>query len=388
MLRSRCKTRQQRPLGASNLQMGVESMYRFCIVVIIAFILSACQSGVEVPIQGYNVYAVGAEDFNGDGVPDLYTTNHNASSSILLGAKVPWVTLPHDPRFPALSDLWKEPERPQNGALLYWHRRKFKIASGSLKEPLRGSVIFLAKPVIEDSIERFDIERLDETHWQVHFTLASGQKLVIRHEPRYITGLPIKLHIDGDPSMLSIGKIGDHPDVDTEIRLYDYHALLAKDIDRDGDIDIIALGGGMRGRAKEIVPDAMEHTFINEGSEFLVTPGPPKLGCATRSAVWEGDTMRVSCDRGQPDNVWRWIEGEWVGAPDDKSTYNRFNQKFKRIFSCSIYPWLRHMVPLWSYRIGKGKQWCVEADFDDDGKNELVVVTRRAGSRITTVRLK
>ena len=340
-------------------------MYRFFSIVTIAITMSGCdkdvdipfQRGVEVPIQGYNVHTVGSADFNGDAVPDLYTVNHSSAPSILLGAKTPWVTLPHEPRFPALFDLAKEPEAPHNGALLYWHRMAFKIATGALKEPIRGNVIFRGKPIVDAPIER-----LDETHWLVRFTLASQQTLVIRHKPS-IAGLPVKLHIDSDPLVLSIGKMGDHPDVDTEFRLRDYHALLARDIDSDGDIDIVALGGGLRGRAAELAPDAMEQTFVNESGEFFSKAGPPKLGCATHGAVWEGDAMRVSCARGQPDNVWKW-GGKWVGGPDDQLT------KIHDV-RCSMVTLLRYRV-----EIEERAQLCVEADFDDDGEKELVVVSR------------
>ncbi|HEY9035197.1 MAG TPA: FG-GAP repeat protein [Pseudomonadales bacterium] len=324
---------------------------------ILAITLAACTGdGVQIPIQNYNLHSVGAADFNGDGVPDLYTTNHNAAPSILLGAKTPWIKLPHDPRFPALADLAEEPETPQNGALLYWHRMAFKIATGALEKPLSGSVTFRGKPIVD-----VPVERLDATHYRVRFKLTSNQKLVIRHEPP-IAGLPVTLHIDSDPSILSIGQMGDHPDTDTEFRLRDYHDILAKDIDRDGDIDIVALGGGMRGHAAELAPNAMEQTFINEGGHFLTTDGPPKLGCATRGAAWEGDTLQVSCAREQLDNAWIWRD-KWIGGP--------VNQRTK-----AHKHWCSEDTLL-QYGVEPDMQFhsCLEADFDNDGDEELVVVT-------------
>lgn len=335
----------------------------------------------EVPINGYNVYALGVADLDGDGRDDLYTVNHNGHLTLLRSTGnaeqpfEPLPTLPHDPQFPALADLAEPPVQPETGALVYWLRHTFHITAGHLMEPVVGTLTFQAEPIIESSGgAEVTITQLDSWLWAVSFRLVDGGYLSISHNPQNVAGWPVTLTLDSDPIEVSIGRPGDHPERESTFRLRDYHALVVRDLNGDGQPDIVALGGGLKGHAAELVPDAQETTFLSSTSGgYTAFPGPPKGGCATRSAEWEGDnTLRVTCGWGQADNVWVWVNAEnssggigmWQGGPAELSSVQSGQQRL----GCESAILVKEI----GLKLAK-TALCAEGDFDGDGALELVV---------------
>ena len=189
------------------------------------------------------------------------------------------------------------------------------------------------------------------------------------------------LTLDSDPEEVSIGQPGDHPERESTFRLRDYHALAVRDLNSDERPDLLALGGGLRGRAAELVPGAREALFLSTPAGRSFVLGPPKNGCAARSAWWEDDALRVTCGRGQADQVWvptRVAGGgiAWRGGHAE----------------ASIAPPDRRRECTESVLVREGRVHpaeeaiCAEGDFDSDGTLELAVATPR-DNKVSTATL-
>jgi hypothetical protein len=330
------------------------SAVKFALVSICAGLAACSPAPIPVPVDVYNIFDVGVADLDGDGWDDFYTLNHSGGANLLRSTGDParpfeqLTPVPQDPRFPALTSLREDLAAPGRGALAYWAKGRFNIIAGALERPISGAILFVVEPVIVEG--KGQVERKDGA-WVVRFQIPANGSLRIKTPGPFFAGYPVRLVLYSDPQEVSIGRPGDHPGRDTTFWLKDYHALAVRDLNGDGKPDFVLLGGGMTGRAAELIPDAKELLMLSAPKGYTVVDGPPKLGCATRGARWEGNVLRVVCTRGQHDNVWTYQKGTWRGGPTNRST--RLPKSF-----C------------------KGRRdgaLCATGDFLHDGKKEYVV---------------
>jgi hypothetical protein len=300
------------------------TMLRLAVLLLSGAAVGSCsRAPIPVPVDPYNIFDIGTADLDGDGWPDFYALNHSAGATLLRSTGNParpfeqLTPVPQDARFPALSSLRKDLTAPAAGALVYWAKGRFNIVSGALDGPVSGTIHFVVEPVIVEG--KGAISR-GGNGWDVRFELPAKGALRIKTTGPYFAGYPVRLVLDGDPRSVSVGRPGDHPGRDTTFWLKDFHALAVRDLNGDGRPDFVLLGGGMTGRAAELIPNAKELLMLSRAKGYSVVDGPPKLNCATRGARWEGDRLRVVCARGQRDNVWLYRDGTWRGGPVDTAT--------------------------------------------------------------------
>jgi hypothetical protein len=300
------------------------SMFGLALLAACACLAACSRRPVPVPANSFNIFNIGVADLDGDGWDDFYTLNHSGEATLLRSTGnparpfEPLTVAVQDARFPALASLRQDLPAPQRGSLVYWARGRFDLVSGALDKPVSGTIHFAVEPVIAEG--KGEIARSGKD-WIVHFQLPANSSLRIRTTGPYFAGYPVRIVLDSDPRDVSIGRPGDHPDRDTTFWLKDFHALAVRDLNGDGKPDFVLLGGGMTGRAAELMPDAKEVLMLSATKGYTVADGPPKLNCATRGARWEGNVLRVVCARGQHDNVWTYQNGAWRGGPTNRSTH-------------------------------------------------------------------
>jgi hypothetical protein len=295
------------------------------ILLLLSAALAACsRAPVPVPADSNDISTIGTADLDGDGWPDFFTVNHSWPPTLLRSTGdpahpfEPLATVIQDTRFPGLSLHREHVAAPQRGALVYWVRGEFNMVSGALDRPVAGTIHFAVEPVVMQGSG--EVAR-EGNGWTVRFQLPANGILRIRSNTRYFTDYAVRLVLDSDPRDVSIGRTGDHPGRDTTFWLKDFHALVVRDLNGDGKPDFVLLGGAMRGHAGTLVPQAKELLMLSAPKGYATLDGPPKLGCATRGARWEGDVLRVVCARGQHDNVWKYENGSWRGGPTGTSTH-------------------------------------------------------------------
>lgn len=348
----------------------------------------------------YNLYRIGAADLDGDGREDLWALAHNARSMLLKSAGEGFevmAEITHEPEFPALHDRPTAPTVPSGRAILYWRRKALHVRSGPQADSVKGTLTLRAAPkrlraarpkvtrAIRTSVSAgpgvsvgksalngaaatsgIALKETSGATWTVRFALAPGGHLEVTGRDHPIAGFPVDLKLRTDPQKFSVGRTDARLSSKKEtLRLRDYHALAAKDVNGDGRKDPSFFGGGLRGNASRIVPNAKETMLISSGDGYERREGPPKLGCASRSAQWNGGRLRVTCARGRTDNVWRFVGESWRGGRASEET-----QPPDPLEVCRSSEFAQE-----GYVSPKEGDLCAEGDFDGDDQKELVVAS-------------
>lgn len=281
---------------------------------------------LDLPLNTDQLDDLGLADIDGDGHLDIFGVNHSNEHTLLRslgdGRFVPFpedsFALPQEDSFPALINLTLEPQFPTKGVLLYWKDEQFNARATQLAQPFEGALTFRTDVEITGSHNAaVHLTQSDATRYIVDFTLREGGHLTIRTLPNPRLGFPVTVDLGADILLNSVhvGAIGAHPENRTfTLRLRDRHAFAWTRLDGDDRADVLAAGGGLRGYATTIVPDADEQLFLTQSGTFKDVGkerGILKLGCASRKTTWvdfdaDGDLdLHIACDRGRGDRLWR-----------------------------------------------------------------------------------
>ena len=234
-------------------------------------------------IQDYYLFDLGVADADGDGNLDLFTSNHTALPSLLLGdgrggfrdVYAEW-RLSQRPEFPGLEDSWTAPDIGGEGVSISWHRRRLVIRA-SLPDrtfDISGRLVAdCAVALVETAGWKCALEPSpsgpDRTRTQVTFRLGSGlREGTIILEPE----LPeVGQTVTFEPSIpltaITVGRRGAHPrDHTFEVSLKDRHGIAWADWNGDGRPDAFIAGGGVSGRIADFPEVRPYELFVT--SEF------------------------------------------------------------------------------------------------------------------------
>lgn len=265
---------------------------------------------VEHPLpvaKTHRLYDIGVVDANGDGVLDIYTSNHHFRQLLLIGDghggyrdALSEYGLDQSRDFPQaeLSFIGPHIERP--GVYVYWLGTQLIVRSHQIDEigPWQGSLrVNSGVEVVVN--EGFEVEQTQQpgaiTETVIAFASTTDGKLVLRPSGQ---GLPISFELNGSilPAQIYVGRGGVSPRASSFVlAMRDRHAMAWADYNGNGLPDIFinrgALGGTLRAHS-----DAMQQAL---NDELLVRPadgkryvdvaaavGIQKRGCSGRKAQW------------------------------------------------------------------------------------------------------
>ena len=292
-----------------------------------------------LPIETFHLFDIGVTDWNQDNVLDLFTANHSARQSFLLGdGRGGWKTWPleasglsQSPTFPGLEDSDHAPEFTSPGLYIFWHDSRLILHSHQLtSNPVQGQLIFFTPLTLES--------RGDFGTWatrptgagaagtQVRFQARGEGQLILTPQPYPRVGSPVRLEL-ADAAMTRRTFIGQKrispPEPRVLLDLKDRHGLVWLS-GGEGNTRLFITGGGNLGLTDVLPPDRRAYEYFQmDGSEFRRLDGAQwgldKGACAARQASFRdvnGDGLGdfyVVCVRQTPNQL-------FLGSQDGRFT--------------------------------------------------------------------
>lgn len=258
----------------------------------------------EFPIQitDYNLNDLGIVDANQDGNLDLYTTNHSAQQSLLIGNGQGKFTnefadkgLSQDREFDYLENSNITPEIETPG--LYIYRKEgllhLTVSENSSLEVFSGEVsLFSDVEVKEQTLSEVSVSSKPSSNGgsdsTVEFSIQPGGHLALKG----FVEIPHRFRLDPQVPLDSvyIGREASSPDFMTfDLMWRDRHSMAWADITQDGQLDVFVGRGGIKGKMHEIPEDFYDELFIQRGSTFAdrgEEANLNKANCPGRQAAW------------------------------------------------------------------------------------------------------
>lgn len=236
---------------------------------------SAGFSAINSPIEGLRTEDLGVVDANGDGLLDLFTSNHEYEALLLLAEA--------GGGFENATESWRfgiDPDVPgieaasvvdlQEGLHIFFKRgdlvlRAHKLPPDAL--PLRGRVE-LPRPtkwITDRGVRAADPEGTSGSTRTVEFVVDGGGQL------RFLPTLPTgTITVELAPSVpLEIVRLGQRavPARSHRLGLFqvDRHGMAWNDFDADGDVDVFISSGGALGMLSKSANDEL---LVHQGGRF------------------------------------------------------------------------------------------------------------------------
>ncbi len=330
-------------------------------------------SSEPLELEPKRAFDLGVVDHNGDGLLDIYTTNHMFRDSLLEAVKpgqgyadvYESSGFAPNPEVPGIEDLTREPAIDAPG--LYIHmsaadrRPHIKISAKELalvpgleeegKVSGRISVIYPKVKIRRQSNASVDVRRVSSTRTVIDFEASSNARIVLR--PNHID-LPFQVRIEGPlpPERIYLGARAVPADARSfEIALGDRHGVAWADYDADAATDALLTHGGLSGNARDLPRARNDELLLREGgrlTERTDAAGIRKGSCRGREAAavdYNSDgvlDLFVGCRGGRP--------LMFTGLGD--GTFDEVGRGLRRLG-----------------RSGTANRW---ADLDGDGRPELL----------------
>lgn len=264
--------------------------------------------------ESHWIYDSGIVDANGDGLLDIFTTNHNWRQLLLLADEQggyqdvlsTW-GLDQSREFPGIEISTIAPEIENPGIYIYWYNRHLHIRNYQVEhhKPVRITLGALTELTITAndgfSIEEQKSENLssplimDST---IRFSASSDATMELYPRSR---GVPMNIKLD-DSIALSQIYVGNQlispSSHEFSLPLQDRHAMLWSDFNDDGQLDIFitrgAIGGTLKLFPRDITDSVDEEFFVSKGEtggnpyfeNTISGSGMTKNGCSARHANW------------------------------------------------------------------------------------------------------
>ena len=270
----------------------------------------------ESPLkESHWIYDAGIVDANGDGLLDIFTTNHNWRQRLLLAdgqggyrdALSAW-GLDQSHEFPGVEISTIAPEIDKPGVYIYWHNRHLYIRTNKLKD--HDPVAITLHAITEFAILNNsgfhvneknckDLSSSQITDCTIRFS-AKGDAIMELY-PRS-RGVPMNFKLDDSiaPTHIYVGNqlISPHSR-EFSLPLQDRHAMIWSDFNDDGQPDIFitrgAIGGTLRIYPESIVSTVNEEFFVSRDGPASDNPQFDNIiqetvivknGCSARHASW------------------------------------------------------------------------------------------------------
>lgn len=286
------------------------------------------------------IFDLGVADVNGDGLLDIFTSNHNYRQVLLVaegkGGHRDMLTewgLDQNRDFPGWEQSFTPPIMDRPGLYVYWLGDTLVFRTHRLGEigPLQGTLRMFSKIMVKDSA-KFDVAQsaisvADSSVEQaiVEFTAKGDGHLFLAAPSR---GVPTAISVEPTfpLSSIFIGNQKVAPTThDFSPFLRDRHALAWADVDADGQMDLYISRGGLGGTVRKL-PSSLrqriqDELFTTRGAtglrEISRELGIEKKDCSGRHAEWvdfdhDGRLdLFINCqDRGKsegifPKQLWR-----------------------------------------------------------------------------------
>jgi hypothetical protein len=259
-------------------------------------------TGQPVRAHSYNLYDLGVVDADQDGILDVYTSNHSAPQSLLLGdgqgaysdASIAW-RLRQNPDFPDYEDPEAQPRPDLPGLYLFRGADGLNVVGHRTGEsgPLSGRIEI---PEAADVVAHagFDVherrgpaERPPTT--SVEFRATGDGRLVLRPKT---TAVPITVELDATTALerVHVGAGKTRPKSPRfGLQLKDRHALAWADVNGDGALDVYIARGGLQGRlalSPGLVQDELLYGGADGFEDRIDASGIRKESCRGRGAGW------------------------------------------------------------------------------------------------------
>ena len=280
----------------------------------------------EISLALYDLLDLGVADINSDDNLDIFTTNHSARQSILLGDgkgefanSLDTLKLGQDHSIPGIEDSDKPPELNESGYYIYRQSRQLFIVAHNVEvlSTLSGSMTVSWPMVVEDKknaeiniIARNEVNL--EQSSKVEFAVKE-KGLVQMNGAEDISELPHTFTLDKDVDLTKVflGTNRINPTSHTfSMNWRDRHSMSWADINDDGMLDVYIGRGGVKGKLDKIKEPIYDELYINKGDYFEDENAAYKLekkGCPGRQSAWADYDrnglldLYISCGRANSD---------------------------------------------------------------------------------------
>ena len=261
------------------------------------------------------IYDAGVVDANGDGLLDIFTTNHNWRQRLLLAdgrggyrdALSAW-GLDQSREFPGIEISTIPPNINNPGVYIYWYNRHLYIRTHDIEFPKPVTITLHALTelaITNNKGFRIDEQNLEDlvpqliTDSTIKFSATDDAIMELFPRSR---GVPMNFQLDSSIPLTHVyigNQLVSPASYEFSLPLQDRHAMAWSDFNDDGQLDIFitrgAIGGTLRIYPQSIIDTVDEELFLSKQVLESANPsfanvisgsGITKNGCSARHANW------------------------------------------------------------------------------------------------------